>query len=800
MSQGVYPHNYEQVLGFHTIREQLESLCENEVGENLVSNMSFMAGGRLLVQHLTQLKEMMWLDQEGYQIPSFAFAPLRESLLSIRPDGAYLSVESCVALRQMLHSAQASRQLLDTEESIEKSPEIRALIDEINDLPELRRRLHNLLDEEGNVKDTASSTLREIRNTLRQIENSQRSTMQRVLKQAQSAGYVPADAAPAMREGRLLLPIIPSAKREMPGIVHEQSNTGQTLYLEPMQLVELNNEIKEKQSEERREIIRLLREFTTIVRRNLKEVQRDCSLLGILDFIRAKSKLAKRMDAIVPEISDDHSMEWYAARHPLLERRLHEEGRKLVPLSVKLSRETRIILISGPNAGGKSVTLKTVGLLQYMLQCGLAVPMLSHSICTFFDQVLLNIGDQQSLDNDLSTYSSHLQAMKYFITHVTAESLVLIDEFGSGTEPAIGGAIATGVLEQFRLKGTYGIITTHYGNLKDYAEQHDALLNGAMLFDRGAMQPLYELYLGQPGSSFAIEIARKIGLPEEVLNYAEELVGTDYMLQDKYLQDIMRDKAYWNRKRQNIRKQEKTLEQKQTLLEEKLSSLTEKRAKMLREAEEEALKILTGANAAVERTIREIKNKEAEKEATQKARKKLKEKTAQLEKKQKKQRQRVNSQKPSNDKPIAVGDTVKLPDSNVVGEVLELQGEKAKVSMGNITMTLPIQQLQPTKRKSTETATRPSPTAAKIADERKLNFKPQLDCRGMRVDEALQAVTHFIDDAVYFGYSPVRILHGTGTGALKEAIAQSLRANRQVRSFKEEHVDFGGAGITVVEL
>lgn len=796
MGGGVFPHNYEELLDFNVIRTELGHLCQNEVGLGLVERMTFLPCGEQLALHLGQLSEMMHLVREGREVPGFGFSPLRDALVAIRPDGTYLTVAQAVALRQMLSATYATRQLFKEQEVKDSAPELYRLAEKLDDLPEIRKSLQLLLDDEGEIKDSASSVLREIRQEIRRLRSSVSGTMQSVLRQAQKSGFVATDATPVIRDGRLLLPIIPAAKRELPGIVHEQSSTGQTLYLEPMQLVQLNNDIKEKEGEELREIVRLLKEFSSHVRSKLRSVQQNVSLLGVFDFVRAKERLAHRMEAIVPEISLDGSMEWQAARHPLLEKRLREEGRQLVPLSLRLSKEKRILVISGPNAGGKSVALKTVGLIQYMLQCGLAVPMLSHSSCTFFDQLLLDIGDQQSMDNDLSTYSSHLQAMKYFISHATSESLVLIDEFGAGTEPTIGGAIAEGVLSQFCKIGTYGVITTHYGNLKEFAEKEEALLNGAMLFDRGQLKPLYELYVGQPGSSFGIEIARKIGLSEEVLTYAEEKIGTDYMLQDKYLQDIMRDKAYWSRKRQKIRKEEKALEKKQERLDERLASFSEKREQLLKKAHKEALQIVSGANAAVEQTIREIKEGQAEKEATQKARRRLMDEKKQLEQHHNKKREKKTQPKSE----ISVGSAVRLEDGNVVGEVLAIKGKKAQVRMGNLTMTLPLERLHPTAQATTAVQKSKPKEIADQADERKLNFKPQIDCRGMRVDEALQAVTHFLDDAVHFGYSPVRILHGTGTGALKEAIAHQLQNHRDVRAFKDEHVDFGGAGITVVEL
>lgn len=783
----------EQKLEFTTLRHQLWTLCENEVSQYLVERMTFMQEGKPLRSRLAQLEEMLRLLSSGLQVPRFGFGTLREALLSLRPAGSYLEVESLRSLSDLLTAAVESRELLS---ELEEYPELSQLAERLDPLPDLRRRLHNMLDESGEIKDTASKELRAIRMELRQLKGSLGHTMQSILREAKVAGWVEKDATPAMRDGRLLLPIIPSAKREIGGIVHEESATGRTLYLEPEQMVAMNNRIREKQSEEQREIIRLLKEFSSFVRRDMRAVQQDCQVIGILDFNRAKARLAQQMEGVIPQLSLDGSMEWYMARHPLLERHLRESGRGLVPLTLKLNREQRILLISGPNAGGKSVALKTAGLLQYMLQCGMAVPMMAHSSCRFFDTIFLDIGDAQSLENDLSTYSSHLQSMKQVIKEATADSLILIDEFGSGTEPTIGGAIAEALLEQFRLRGCFGVITTHYGNLKDYSEQHEGVINGAMLFDRGRIEPLYQLFIGQPGSSFALEVAKKIGMPSEIIEYASQLVGSDYLHQDKYLQDIIRDKAYWQRKREEVKRQERKLQEKQDKLDERLDNLAAKRKSVLAKAEQEALEIVNNANATIERTIRVIKETKADKAQTQKARAKLEQKKAQLNK----QAKSTVATAPKTADPITVGSRVTYGNGNEVGEVLSLEGKKAKVRMGNLIMTVETKKLQPTQRATTESMARKPQLIAQQSSERRLNFKPQLDCRGMRVEEALSEVVQFIDVANHFGHNPVRILHGTGTGALKQAIRDYLKSDPRVLRYQDEHVDLGGAGITVVTL
>lgn len=790
-----FPPDIEERLGFTSIRAELVAFCENEVGRYFAGRVAFMPPSRALRSELDMLGEMMRLRVSA-DLPSFAFPPIREHIKGLAPQGSTLSVEGAVAVKKLLGIAGSVQGLPLPEEM----PLLSKIIDGMDSLPPIRRLLDSLIGDDGEIKDTASETLREIRSELRSLEGSIGQTLQRILVEARTQGWVEKDASPTMRDGRLLLPVIPSAKRNIGGIVHEESASGRTLFMEPEKVVALNNRIRETKNEEQREINRLLRQAAERIRPFLNVLRSDTVALGRLDLLHAKALLAASEDALIPTLSAvAGAMEWWKARHPILERHLSEQGKALVPLNIKLSPENRILVISGPNAGGKSATLKTVGLLQYMLQCGLAVPMQSHSVCTLFDRILLDIGDQQSLEDDLSTYSSHLRNMKHFVRNVTDRTLVLIDEFGGGTEPAIGGAIAEALLDNFRRSGTYGVITTHYGNLKDYSETHDGVINGAMLFDRQKIKPLYQLYIGQPGSSFAIEIARSIGLPGEILDYASGLVGEDYMAQDKYLQDIMRDKAYWASKRGEIKRLERELEEKKNKLDERLSKIQDKRDEIISKAHSQALDIVTSANAAVEKTIRDIKTHAADKEETQKARERLQKKRTRLE--QKKEPRRPKAEERVRDtRPLEPGDKVKLESGNAVGEVVAVEGKKAQVIMGALTMWFPMEKLSRTSEKATEARPAANRVIEAQTDEHKLNFKPQLDVRGMRVDEALQTVTHYLDDAGRFGFSPVRILHGTGTGALRTAIRQLLESNPRVRAYRDEHVDFGGAGITIVEL
>ena len=628
-----------------------------------------------------------------------------------------------------------------------------------------------------------------------------------------------------------MIPVVPALKRRIKGIVHDESATGKTVYIEPAEVVEANNRIRELEGEERREVIRILTEFTDEMRPQIPEILESYSFLATIDFIRAKALMAIDMDAIRPELCDHPHIDWVEAEHPLLRITLAKHNKKVVPLDIKLSREQRILIISGPNAGGKSVCLKTVGLLQYMLQCGLLIPLKRASRAGIFRSIFIDIGDEQSIEDDLSTYSSHLLNMKNMIREANAESLILIDEFGSGTEPLIGGAIAEAVLRRFNTKQAYGVITTHYSNLKQFADSHEGVVNGAMLYDRHLMQALFQLQIGNPGSSFAVEIARKIGLPEEVIADASEIVGSEYINADKYLQDIVRDKRYWETKRQNIRKREKQMEDIIAKYETEIAELEKNRKAILKKAKEDAENLLQESNARIENTIRTIKEAQAEKERTKMARQelsgfkeqiddfdkqqeadKIARKMEKLREKQERKKDKKNQPKAATPtapviepkvRPIEKGSIVKIKGQTGVGEVLDISGKTAIVSFGMIKTNVKIDRLEHTDAPIQKTSTASSFVSTQTQDhvyEKKLDFKQDIDVRGMRGDEAIQAVTYFIDDAILLGISRVRILHGTGNGILRTLIRQYLAGVPGVANYKDEHVQLGGAGITVVDL
>lgn len=633
-----------------------------------------------------------------------------------------------------------------------------------------------------------------------------------------------------MRDGRLVIPVAPGMKRKIRGIVHDESATGKTVFIEPAEVVEANNRIRELEGEERREIIRILTEFSATVRPQVPALLSSYEFLAEIDFIRAKALFGIDIKGLKPSFENKQIVDWFQAVHPLLQMSLAKHGKKVVPLDIILTRDKRILLISGPNAGGKSVCLKTVGLLQYMLQCGMLVSMHERSHAGIFSHIFIDIGDEQSIEDDLSTYSSHLTNMKMMLKSCNGESLILIDEFGGGTEPQIGGAIAEAVLKRFNLKGTFGVITTHYQNLKHFAEDHEGVVNGAMLYDRHEMRALFQLQIGNPGSSFAVEIARKIGLPEEVIADASEIVGSEYIQSDKYLQDIVRDKRYWETKRQNIRKREKQMEDTIARYEQEIQELERSRKEILKKAKEEAERLLQESNAKIENTIRTIKEAQAEKERTRTARQELsdfKQQVENLEKaaleekiarkmeklREKQERKKDKKAKQANApetpvapkvRPIEAGDYVRIKGQTSVGQVMEISGKNAVVMFGLMKTNVKAERLERTDApKAAPLSNKATFVSSETQDrmyEKKLNFKQDIDVRGMRGDEAIQAVTYFIDDAILVGVSRVRILHGTGTGILRTLIRQYLATAPGVAHFQDEHVQFGGAGITVVDL
>lgn len=830
----IYPQNFEQKIGFDQIRQLLKDKCLSTLGEERVNEMNFSDHFEEVDELLNQVAEFVRIIQEEDNFPDQFFFDVRPSLKRIRIEGMYMDEQELFDLRRSLETIRDIVRFLqrnDEEESDCPYPSLKKLAGDITVFPQLITKIDGILNKYGKIKDNASTELSRIRRELANTMGSISRSLNSILRNAQSEGYVDKDVAPTMRDGRLVIPVAPGLKRKIKGIVHDESASGKTVFIEPAEVVEANNRIRELEGDERREIIRILTEFSNTLRPSIPEILQSYEFLAEIDFIRAKSHFAIQTNSIKPSLENEQLLDWTMAVHPLLQLSLAKHGKKVVPLDIELNLKQRILIISGPNAGGKSVCLKTVGLLQYMLQCGMLVPMHERNHVGLFGSIFIDIGDEQSIEDDLSTYSSHLTNMKIMMKNCNERSLILIDEFGGGTEPQIGGAIAEAVLKRFNIKGTFGVITTHYQNLKHFAEDHEGVVNGAMLYDRHLMQALFQLQIGNPGSSFAVEIARKIGLPEDVIADASEIVGSEYINADKYLQDIVRDKRYWEGKRQTIRQREKHMEETIARYQAEMEELQKSRKEIIRQAKEEAERLLQESNARIENTIRTIKEAQAEKEKTRLVRQELadfresidnltsKEQEDKIARKMEKLKEKQNRKKEKKQNgtkeqpavqqtpkatPITEGCPVRIKGQSSVGEVLEINGKNAVVAFGSIKTTVKTERLErsnavPQKQESAKSSFVSNQTQDSMY-EKKLNFKQDIDVRGMRGDEALQAVTYFVDDAILVGMSRVRILHGTGTGILRTLIRQYLQTIPGVRHFADEHIQLGGAGITVVDL
>ena len=902
----IYPKNFEQKIGFTEIRTLLRERCLSPLGKERVDEMSFSTDAGQINTWMKEIREFRRIQEGQDDFPLDNFFDVRESVSRIRLEGTHMEVEELFDLKRSLETIIAIVSFLSRGEETEQgeirhyTPALYALADGIATFPILVQRISQIIDKFGKMRDNASPDLLQIRRELSRTEGSISRTLYSILHSAQAEGLVEKDVAPTLRDGRLVIPVAPGMKRRISGIVHDESATGRTVYIEPSEVVEANNRIRELENEERREIIRILTEFAKKMRPNVPEILDSYSLMAAVDFIRAKAELARLFRSFEPEVSDKPHIDWIRAVHPLLQLSLERKSRKdanrlsstdnnshadkdsddeislqednilseeeyktgnvppsVVPLDIQLTKDKHLLIISGPNAGGKSVCLKTVGLLQYMLQCGLSIPVGDRSTTGVFTDIMIDIGDEQSIENDLSTYSSHLMNMKIMMRHATEHTLILIDEFGTGTEPQIGGAIAEAVLRQFWKKHVWAVITTHYQNLKHFAENHPGTANGAMLYDRHEMRPLFQLAIGRPGSSFAIEIARKTGIPEEVIHDAADIVGSDYIQSDKYLQDIVRDKRYWESKRQTIHSHEKELEKRIVQYEKDIATLEQSRKDILRRAKEQAEEIIKESNRRIENTIREIREKQAEKEETKRIRQELaayeegllsssqpdkpgknnkkkmtdsgllsdedfQKKVDKIKSRKERHEQHLKERagkqqaaaealknavrKQQTDGVVNVGDAVRIKGLTTIGKVEAIDGKQATVIFGDMRTKMAVSRLEHVDAASLQTeqqqfqAYNYSRETRETIDKHRNQFHQELDVRGMRADEALNQVQYFIDDAILVGAGQVRILHGKGNGILRQLIRQYLASIPNVKSYRDEHVQFGGAGITVVEL
>ena len=859
-----YPDNFEQKIGFNEIRNMLRQQCLSPLGKEQVDNMAFSSDAEQVNEWLRQVREFRRLMEEVEDFPLQYFYDVRASIQRTRVENTHLEEDELFDLRRSLKTIADIVAILnhsdeddahaDQEDGWRREkkypyPALHRLAEDVMTFPQLIQRIDQILDKFGKIRDNATPELLQIRRELARTEGSISRTLYSILRSAQSEGVVEKDVTPTLRDGRLVIPVVPTLKRKIRGIVHDESATGRTVFIEPAEVVEANNRVRELEGEERKEIIRILTAFTDKVRPHAKEILDSYRFLAVIDLIQAKRKVADTFKAIEPEVEAHPHIDWIHAIHPLLQLSLEKKQEKAVPLDIQLTHDKRILIISGPNAGGKSVCLKTVGLLQYMLQCGLSIPVSERSRTGVFRNIMIDIGDEQSLENDLSTYSSHLLNMKNMLKTADSDTVILIDEFGTGTEPGIGGAIAEAVLNRFCKQQAYGVITTHYQNLKHFADSHEGVANAAMLYDRHEMKALFQLAIGRPGSSFAIEIARKTGLPEDVIKEASDIVGSEYIQSDKYLQDIVRDKRYWENKRQNIHQREKDMEKTISRYESDLEDIERSRKAILQKAKEEAAELLKEANRKIENTIREIREKQAEKEETRRIRQeldhfrqeveeadrkanddKIARKIAQIQQRKerhaKRQAEKAQNQekaaaalrgaqanRPSDDRPLQAGDTVRIKGLSTVGKIENISGDMATAVFGGMRTKMRLNRLEHALPDSASTASADkteqrkesltygiSQETRKTIDDRKANFHQDIDVRGMRGDEALNAVQYFIDDAILVGMPRVRILHGKGNGILRQLIRQYLSSVPNVTHYADEHVQFGGAGITVVDF
>ena len=880
MKMMIYPNNFERKIGFSDIRGLLAANCMCSLGTQMVEGMHFSVSRDEIDTWLCQVKEFRRLMEENDDFPLAYFFDMREEISRLRLEGTHLEEEELWNLKRSLETIHNIIIFLcrDGEEAADgsmtyKYPTLQRLTEDICIFPNIIRRIGQIVDKYGHIKDWASPELGKIRQELQRMEGKISGILRGILTSAQTEGLIEKDVQPTLRDGRLVIPVAPAMKRKIRGIVHDESASGKTVFIEPSEVVEANNRIRELEAEERREVIRILKEIASQIRPYIKEIADSYQLLAQIDFIRAKALLANKIRAFEPAVSEEPVIDWIQARHPLLQlsieksesERIPEDNsphKAIVPLDIRLTKEGKILVISGPNAGGKSVCLKTTGLLQYMVQCGLSIPVGDRSSVGVFTTIMIDIGDEQSISDDLSTYSSHLQNMKQMIRNSNDSTLILIDEFGTGTEPQIGGAIAESVLNRLRTNGAWGIITTHYKNLKEFADKHEGVINGAMLYDRHEMRPLFQLAIGRPGSSFAVEIARKIGLPEDVIREASELVGQDYVQSDKYLQDIVRDKRYWEGKRQTIHQQEKDMEKTIMQYRAEIERLENERKAILSRAKAEAKELLAESNRKIELAIKEIRESQAEKEETKRIREELnafsqevdeidvKQKDADIARKieQIQQRQQRREERKRNkmqglvdeankkaaealreaaqrvniNRPIEKGDTVRIHGTKSVGTVEALQGKIATVVFGTgMRSKVKVDRLEhatmphegTAEAANTDTtglsataaalkndAVRVSRMTRETMDDRQKNFRHDLDVRGMRGDEAINAVQYFIDDAILVGVQQVRILHGKGNGILRQLIRQYLHTVPNVINYHDEDIRFGGAGRTVAEF
>lgn len=788
----LYPPNLEEKLGFHKIRIQLEEACESSLGQQFVKKIRFSNSKNHIDRWLDQTAEFVQIIQSGELFPNSNYIDISKYFAKIRISNNFLSEEEFF---DVILALKTLNKCLDFfSEKRDSYPNLAELTHPVLFNEDLLWSLDRVFDERGKLKDNASDRLSEIRKGIHQERQRLRKVLDKILNHAKKEEYTPDDVSVTIRDGRMVIPVLAEHKRRIKGFIHGESNTGQTVYLEPTEVLEINNEVKELEYSEKREVIRILTELTDYVRIELENLEGIMQFLGLIDFVRAKARLATKLEAYKPHWSEHKAMKWHKAFHPLLYLNNKELGKETVPLNIELSSEDRILLISGPNAGGKSVCLKTVGLVQYMFQCGLLVPTDESSEFAIFNDLFIDIGDEQSIENDLSTYSSHLVNMKKLLAHVNKRGLFLIDEFGTGTEPQYGGAIAEAILAELKESKALGVITTHYGNLKEFAEKEQGLVNGAMRYDIKELQPLYQLEIGKPGSSFAIEIAQKIGLPKPTLDRAKKRVGKKLVSYDRMLAQLDQQKQEVEETQKSLAKREVELTELTEQYEQLKEHMERKEKRILNEAKQQAAQVLKDANKEVERVIREIKEQKAKKEAVKAQRERLEK----LRSENKVEPE--GTWKKTDDDKISVGDYARVKGQDTVGNVVGIKGKDAELQIGALTSFVKLSRLEKVNKKAykkqgQETGKSGMDYSSKMAD-----FEAKLDLRGKRAEEVIPILDRWMDEAILLGIPELQILHGKGHGVLREIARNHLSTFKEVASMKDEHVDRGGAGITLVTM
>lgn len=781
----IFPPDFEQRLGFDQLRERLRTACLGAPGKRRVDGIGFSTVPEVIHRELLRGLETVRLRERGEDFPIGPYADPDPWQQVLALEGGYLETEDLASVSAAFQMVVAANDYLHR--SPEMHPELTALALPPATGKKIVARLRMAIDEEGKIKDSASPDLSRVRKRIREAERNARRVADHILQSALENGWAAEGSHPTIRDGRLVIPLLAEHKRRIKGYLVDQSSTGQTVYLEPADVLEANNDLRDLLLEERKEIVRILRELTSFLQSQIDELNGGFSLLAELDLQRAKASLARELSATLPAFDGKPALRWKTARHPLLFLTLRNK-RPLIPLDIELSEADRFLLVSGPNAGGKSVCLKTVGLIQYMAQCGLLVPMDPDSVLGVFEAVFLDIGDQQSIESDLSTYSSHLRNMATFIREGTDRSLTLMDELGSGTDPNFGGGIAQAILEQLLHKGMWGMATTHYYNLKVFASHTPGIRNASMQFDAEKLAPLFRLEMGQPGSSFALEIAGKTGLPKETLHAAKRIIGSELIGLESLIKQVAEEKVRLDERQHQVSAKEAEVEKVRKQYEGLNEKLESQRREIVNRAKSEAAALLQETNREIEKTIRHIRENKAEKQETRKVREGLRELGQKVKP--------VPGQPVVSQGPLKEGDSVRLIGGEVSGTLISLKGKTATVQFGSVRSTVKIDRLVRSDQASVMPATRRDTGYAVHA----ARFSPQLDVRGMRVEELLPVLTRFIDDAVQFGLAEVTVLHGKGEGVLRTVVRDYLKKVRQVASFRDEHADRGGSGITVVTL